>query len=116
MCNTTQYLTLYVKGTMKPKVSNESIKDWSKCTASKCEDSTSYSFEVELEIDADFGEPGAILVKNYYDKELYVETISLEGCFYFSCNSWIQPTQHSKEQRIFFSNKVRNISSFTWIF
>lgn len=92
--------------TMKPKLSKECKKDWSKCTTCKANGAGCFSFEVEMVIDGDFGEPGAILVTNYYDKELYVETISLEGFFQFSCNSWIQPADTSKEKRIFFSNKA----------
>ncbi|KAL8268203.1 hypothetical protein R6Q59_002001 [Mikania micrantha] len=92
--------------TMKPKVSEECVKDWSKCATRKANGPDCFSFEVELVIDADFGEPGAILVRNNDNKELYVETISLDGFFHFACNSWIQPSHISKEQRIFFSNKA----------
>ncbi|KAI3718923.1 hypothetical protein L6452_19808 [Arctium lappa] len=93
--------------TMKPKMSKESVKDWSKCTTDEKDNDTGcFTFKVELVIDADFGEPGAILVRNNYEEELYLDTISLEGFFHFSCNSWIQPTQTSKQKRIFFANKA----------
>ncbi|XP_024988751.1 lipoxygenase 3, chloroplastic-like [Cynara cardunculus var. scolymus] len=93
--------------TMKPKMSKESVKEWSKCTTDeKDNDRGCFTFEVELVIDADFGEPGAILVRNNYEEELYLDAISLEGFFHFSCNSWIQPAQTSKQRRIFFANKV----------
>ncbi|MFS7890227.1 putative linoleate 13S-lipoxygenase [Helianthus anomalus] len=99
--------------TKKPKVSKECVKDWSKCPTRKAIGGTGcLSFEVELVIDADFGEPGAILVGNNYEKELYVETISLDGFVHFSCKSWVQPAHISKEKRIFFSNKV-HIASYT---
>ncbi|KAM0048833.1 putative linoleate 13S-lipoxygenase [Helianthus debilis subsp. tardiflorus] len=99
--------------TKKPKVSKECVKDWSKCPTRKAIGGTGcLSFEVELVMDADFGEPGAILVGNNYEKELYVETISLDGFVHFSCKSWVQPAHISKEKRIFFSNKV-HIASFT---
>ncbi|KAI7749445.1 hypothetical protein M8C21_029126, partial [Ambrosia artemisiifolia] len=74
--------------TMKPKVSNECVKDWTKCPTRKATDTGCFSFEVELVVDADFGEPGAILVGNNYERELYVETISLDGFVHFTCNSW----------------------------
>ncbi|KAL8204476.1 hypothetical protein R6Q57_010099 [Mikania cordata] len=92
--------------TMKPKVSEECVKNWSKCATRKANGVDCFSFEVELVIDADFGEPGAILVRNNDNKELYVETISVDGFFHFACNSWIQPSHISKEQMIFFSNKA----------
>ncbi|KAJ9563135.1 hypothetical protein OSB04_008295 [Centaurea solstitialis] len=93
--------------TMKPKMSKESVKGWSKCTSDqKDKDTGCFTFKVELVIDADFGEPGAILVRNNYEEEFYLDTISLEGFFHFSCNSWIQPTQTSKKKRIFFANKA----------
>ncbi|KAJ0461047.1 putative linoleate 13S-lipoxygenase [Helianthus annuus] len=92
--------------TMKPKVSKECVKDWSKCPTRKAIGTGCFSFEVELVIDADFGEPGAILVGNNYEKEFYVETISLDGFVHFSCKSWVQPAHISKEKRIFFSNKA----------
>lgn len=95
-----------MKATMKPKLSKEFVKDWSKCTTCTANDSGCFSFKVEIVIDAEFGEPGAILVRNNYDMELYMETISLEGFFHFTCNSWVQPAHTSKEKRIFFSNKV----------
>ncbi|XP_076928432.1 linoleate 13S-lipoxygenase 3-1, chloroplastic-like [Bidens hawaiensis] len=92
--------------TMRPKVSKECVKDWCKCTTRKAVGTGCFSFQVELLIDADFGEPGAILVRNNYEQELYVETISLDGFVHFTCNSWIQPAHICKEQRIFFSNKA----------
>ncbi|PWA90911.1 Lipase/lipooxygenase, PLAT/LH2 [Artemisia annua] len=93
--------------TMKPKVSKERVEDWLKGRNGKANnDSGFFSFEVELAIPEDFGEPGAILVRNNYDKELYVEAISLEGVFHFSCNSWIQPARNNSDRTRFFSFEV----------
>ncbi|KAI3745536.1 hypothetical protein L1987_58650 [Smallanthus sonchifolius] len=47
--------------TKKPKVSKECVNNWWKCSSRKAIGEGCFRFEVELEIDADFGEPGAIL-------------------------------------------------------
>nr|XP_043625324.1 lipoxygenase 3, chloroplastic-like [Erigeron canadensis] len=92
--------------TMNPKVSKECIKEWSKIATPEGNGKGRFCFKVELVIDTNFGEPGAMLVRHNCDKELYLETISIENFFHFSCNSWIQPSKNSNEKRIFFSNKA----------
>ncbi|GJY98475.1 lipoxygenase 3, chloroplastic-like protein [Tanacetum coccineum] len=47
-------------GTMKPKLSKECTKDWSKCTTCKANGAGCFIFEVEMIIDGDFGEPGVV--------------------------------------------------------
>ena len=84
-------------------MSKETVLEWSKDFKVGAEKST---YEVEFEIDSYFGMPGAITVINKYDKEFFLEGISIEGVVHFSCNSWLQPAKLHPEKRIFFTNKV----------
>lgn len=85
--------------TMKPKLSNRVVLDWLKQFKIGAERSTC---KVEFEIDSDFGFPGAIIVTNKYNKEIFLEGFSIEGAVDIACKSWVQPDK----DRIFFSSKV----------
>lgn len=60
-------------------------------------------------VSADFGWPGAILVTNHHDKEIFLESIVVEGFdsepIYFPCHSWVHSKKDNPEKRIFFSNQ-----------
>lgn len=89
---------------MESKLSNLAVLDWLKDFNVGAERST---YKVEFEIDSNFGFPGAIIVTNKYDKEIFLEGFSIEGIMDIPCNSWVQPEKdHPVEKRIFFSNKV----------
>lgn len=93
-----------IEGTMEPKLSKPAVLDWLKQLKVGVESST---HNIEFEIDSNFGFPGAIIVTNKYDKEIYLEGFSIEGVLDISCNSWVQP-EIVQQKRIFFSNKVTN--------
>ena len=96
-------------GTKKPVQSGRaSIKDWCQKRGAKGE---SVVYTAEFTVDADFGEPGAVLVANRHHREFFLECIVVEsglpcGTVYFPCNSWVQTTGELPAQRVFFSNKV----------
>lgn len=100
-----------IEGTMEPKLSNLAVLDWLKDFNFKVGAERS-TYEVEFEIDSNFGLPGAITVTNKYDQEIFLEGIAIEGVVDITCNSWVQPEKVHPERRIFFSNKVSNIKSY----
>ncbi|KAL2487877.1 Lipoxygenase 2 [Forsythia ovata] len=57
----------------------------------------------------DFGEVGAITIENEHHKEMFVESIVIDGVYggaiNVTCNSWIHSKFDNKEPRIFFVDK-----------
>ncbi|KAK7381868.1 hypothetical protein VNO80_00417 [Phaseolus coccineus] len=93
--------------TKAAKKSNEAVlKDWSKKSNLKVE---RVNYTAEFIVDSNFGEPGAITVTNKHQKELFLESITIEGFangpVHFPCNSWVQARKDHPGKRIFFSNK-----------
>ncbi|XP_026448665.1 probable linoleate 9S-lipoxygenase 5 [Papaver somniferum] len=67
-------------------------------------------FHVTFEWDESIGTPGAFFIKNFHHSEFFLKTLVLEdvpGCgpIHFVCNSWVYPSKHYKQPRIFFSNQ-----------
>lgn len=89
------------------KRSKESfIKDWA-LKAGVVADKVQYT--ADFDIGGDFGEPGALLIRNSHQAEFYLESIALQlpsGTVYFPCHSYIAPSAHDRRPRVFFSNKV----------
>lgn len=56
-----------------------------------------------------FGEPGAVLIRNTHQSEIYLESIALQmqsETVYFPCHSYITAFSNDPKPRVFFSNKV----------
>jgi hypothetical protein len=89
------------------KRSKESfIQDWAQ-KATVQADKVQYT--AEFSIHGDFGEPGAIRIRNTHQAELYLESIALQlpsGTVYFPCHSYVAASVHDPKPRVFFSNKV----------
>ena len=89
------------------KRSKESfIKDWAQKATVEAD---KVQYTAEFSINAKFGEPGAVLIRNTHQAELYLESIALQlpsGTIYFSCHSYIAASTHDPKPRVFFSNKV----------
>ncbi|PON69728.1 Lipoxygenase [Parasponia andersonii] len=71
-------------------------------------------YEAKIDIPNDFGEVGAIIVENDYEREIYIKDILLQNLpsgaqtINFSCNSWVQSKRDvppGQQTRIFFSDK-----------
>ncbi|MED6130653.1 hypothetical protein PIB30_002767 [Stylosanthes scabra] len=92
--------------TMEAKMSKRAVLDWSRELLFHGDNNERSTHKVEFEIDSNFGFPGAITVTNKYDKEIFLESISIEGFVEISCNSWVQPEKLHPDKRIFFSNKA----------
>ncbi|OWM77455.1 hypothetical protein CDL15_Pgr016852 [Punica granatum] len=94
--------------TMKPKLSKEAtlpLKPNGNIMAHGGNRRT-INHDVEFAVESNFGIPGALLVTNKGDKELFLENINIEGIADFVCNSWVRPDKVNNEKRIFFCNKV----------
>ncbi|XP_027354098.1 linoleate 13S-lipoxygenase 2-1, chloroplastic-like isoform X2 [Abrus precatorius] len=66
-------------------------------------------YETVFEVPSDFGEIGAVLVENEHHKEMFLETILLdgfpEGPIHFDCASWVHSKFDNPTKRVFFTNK-----------
>lgn len=81
------------------------IKDWAE-KATVQADKVQYT--AEFSIDAGFGEPGAVLIRNTHQSEIYLESIALQmqsETVYFPCHSYITAFSNDPKPRVFFSNK-----------
>ncbi|MFS7916073.1 putative linoleate 13S-lipoxygenase [Helianthus anomalus] len=67
-------------------------------------------YEADFEVPTDFGEIGAILIENEHHKEMYIESIDLQGfpngTITINPNSWVHSKFDNPDKRIFFTNKV----------
>lgn len=88
------------------RTKESALKGWLLQTAR--EDNT-MECTANFTVSADFGCPGAILVTNQHDKEIFLESIAVEGFnsepIYFPCHSWVHSKKDNPEKRIFFSNQ-----------
>lgn len=73
----------------------------------------SVKYEADFEVPNDFGEIGAVLVENEHHKEMFLETIHLDGFpdaeaapIHFDCYSWVHSKFDNPTKRVFFTNKV----------
>ncbi|KAG0579870.1 hypothetical protein KC19_4G130100 [Ceratodon purpureus] len=83
------------------------IKDWAE-KARVVADKVQYTAEFSINI-AEFGQPGAILIRNLHQAEHYLESIALRlpsGTVYFPCHSYIAASGRDLKPRIFFTNQV----------
>ena len=70
------------------------------------------AFTIHFEWDADMGIPGAFLIKNYMQVELFLVSLTLEdipnqGSMHFVCNSWVYNSKVYEKDRIFFASEVK---------
>lgn len=76
---------------------------------SEVKDLEEMKYEAHFEVPHDFGEIGAILVQNVHRKEMFLESIVLEGLpqgqVTIYCDSWVHSESENPERRIFFTNK-----------
>ncbi|RZB97661.1 Seed linoleate 9S-lipoxygenase-2 isoform D [Glycine soja] len=69
------------------------------------------AFTIHFEWDADMGIPGAFLIKNYMQVELFLVSLTLEdipnqGSMHFVCNSWVYNSKVYEKDRIFFASET----------
>lgn len=69
-------------------------------------------YAADLRVPRDFGCPGAALITNFLDREVYLVQIVVhgfsQGPLFFSANTWIHSSKDNPtESRIIFKNQVR---------
>ncbi|XP_017232755.1 probable linoleate 9S-lipoxygenase 5 [Daucus carota subsp. sativus] len=69
------------------------------------------AFDITFDWDEAHGVPGAFVIKNFYDSEFYLKTLTLldvpgNGDIQFICNSWVYPVDKYTMDRVFFSNNT----------
>ncbi|KAK1290588.1 putative linoleate 9S-lipoxygenase 5 [Acorus calamus] len=70
----------------------------------------SVSYRVTFRIDADFGLPGALLMRNGHRRhEFFLDSVTLDApggrLIHFECRSWVYPIAKTGCDRTFFANK-----------
>ncbi|XP_060967000.1 lipoxygenase 2, chloroplastic [Cannabis sativa] len=72
------------------------------------------NYEAKVDIPKDFGDVGAVIIENDFEREIYMKTISLhyhssdDKFVNFSCESWVQSKRdvpRDQQLRLFFSDK-----------
>lgn len=86
------------------------LENWvTKLTSLNAVDEVSY--DVAFDWDDSFGCPGAFIIRNHHNSQIYLKTVTLEdvpghGPVHFVCDSWVYPTHRYDHDRVFFTNKV----------
>ncbi|KAM0065258.1 putative linoleate 13S-lipoxygenase [Helianthus debilis subsp. tardiflorus] len=92
----------------------DTIKDYAHRTGQKADDVT---YLAEFEVPEDFGTIGAIKIENEHHKEVFVESVVIEGSaigpITVQCESWVQSKFNNPEGRVFFVDKVACLPSET---
>lgn len=92
-----------------PVKADAHAKVGSAAVLSELKDLDDMEYEAHFEVPHNFGDIGAILVQNVHRKEMFLESIVLEGLpqgrVTIYCDSWIHSESENPERRIFFTNK-----------
>uniref|UniRef100_A0A1D1Z418 Lipoxygenase n=1 Tax=Anthurium amnicola TaxID=1678845 RepID=A0A1D1Z418_9ARAE len=93
--------------TKRPKVSREAVlSGWSEKVKTMGDRAV---FAAEFTVDSSFGTPGAVEVTNRHRRELFLESIVVDGFLcgpiHFNCHSWVQSSRDYPDKRVFFSDK-----------
>ncbi|KAK1426304.1 hypothetical protein QVD17_14975 [Tagetes erecta] len=92
----------------------DTVKDYAHRTGQKADDVT---YLAEFEVPEDFGTIGAIKIENQHRKEVFVESVVIEGApigpITVACESWVHSKSTNPESRVFFVDKVACLPSQT---
>ncbi|KAH7447050.1 hypothetical protein KP509_01G089100 [Ceratopteris richardii] len=84
---------------------------WLFATKTDTKDDGQESYSLTFMVEQNFGEPGAILIKNYHPNWFFLEYITIHmpagSDAHFQCSSWVyNNTDYGGTPRVFFSNKM----------
>ena len=89
------------------------IENWTEANSSTSSHiaSTNLSkYEVNFKVKKDFGEPGALVVKNFHRNEFLLKEVTVKlpnhASVYFVCDSCVYNMDNYAADRVFFTNKV----------
>nr|ASI38492.1 LOX2 [Allium cepa] len=64
----------------------------------------------DFTVSSDFGKPGAVLITNLHENEIFLAKITVhgfkQGPLYFPANTWVHSVRDSTEKKIVFSNQA----------
>ncbi|KAK1589223.1 hypothetical protein Q3G72_031685 [Acer saccharum] len=98
-----------VSAELDPKTGLEkaTVKDFA-ARDNFAKDGNDITYRAEFKVPLDFGDVGAIYVKNEHNLEFFLKDVVLEGFpngpINIACDSWIQP-KFDNEKRVFFTTK-----------
>ncbi|KAL8262954.1 hypothetical protein R6Q59_024303 [Mikania micrantha] len=95
-------------------LTKDTIKDYAHRTGQK---GNRVTYLAEFKITEDFGSIGAVKIENEHHKEVFVESVVIEGStidpLNISCNSWVHSKFDDPQKRVFFVDKVSCVPSET---
>ena len=100
-------------GTRKGKLSAEAALRGGK--KSKHGKTSTTTYHVTFMVEAEFGTPGAVAVKNgnradqFFLRHVRLQ-LAEDRSIHFECNSWVYPYRKTNSDRLFFINTVRKNS------
>jgi lipoxygenase len=108
--------------TRKGKLSEEAPLKGGKKTKAKqgAVKTTTMTYQVTFFVDADFGTPGAVVVKNglrndqFFLRHVQLDMPEAGRSIHFECNSWVYPYKKTNADRVFFINTVSKDYSVLW--
>ena len=113
MCNCNLRLMQEDAGTRKGKLSAEAALRGGK--KSKHGKTSTTTYHVTFMVEAEFGTPGAVAVKNgnradqFFLRHVRLQ-LAEDRSIHFECNSWVYPYRKTNSDRLFFINTVRKNS------
>jgi lipoxygenase len=109
--NCNEVIILEGAGTRKGKLSTEAALRGGK--KSKHGKTSTVTYHVTFVVEAEFGTPGAVAVKNgnradqFFLRHVRLE-LAHDRSIHFECNSWVYPYKKTNSDRLFFINTVWN--------
>ena len=80
------------------------------------------TYQVTFFVDAEFGTPGAVVVKNgmrndqFFLRHVQLDMPEAGRSIHFDCNSWVYPYKKTNADRVFFINTVRVVRTESWTY
>lgn len=99
--------------TGKGKLSDKANLKYRKSRKNKVNETREVTYELECNVDAGFGIPGAFVIRNQHKFKFLLESMTLFvlppdqiQTLHFESNSWVYPFHLTQKDRVFFANPV----------